>query len=93
MWGNILHEVMQGCLREGKWGSAWIDERIAKVVTAGEGGRGMGDLVKLGVSVEEAIREVKARAGGLKVFGERYMSHTPKVHFIFPNCFTFGGMN
>ena len=74
---------MQGCLREGQWGSRWIDERIGRVVRDGEGGRGLSDLVKLGVSVEEAIREVKARAGGLKVFGERYMSLTPKVDFPF----------
>ena len=70
---------MQGCLREGKWGKSWIDERIAKVVRTGDGARGMGDLVKLGVTVEEAIREVKARAGGLKAFGERYMAQAPKV--------------
>jgi DNA replication ATP-dependent helicase Dna2 len=70
---------MQGCLKEGEWASAWIDERIARVVRAGDGGRRLGDLVKLGVSVEEAIREVTGRAAGLKVFGERYMAQTPKV--------------
>jgi DNA replication ATP-dependent helicase Dna2 len=83
VWGNILHEVMQGCLREGQWGGEWIDERIERVVRAGEGGRGMGDLVRLGVGVEEAVREVKARAGGLKTFGERYMAHSPKVPSLF----------
>jgi DNA replication ATP-dependent helicase Dna2 len=80
VWGNVLHEVMQGCLREGKWGGGWIDEQIERVVRgAGGEGRGMGDLVRLGVGVEEAVREVKARAGGLKTFGERYMAQSPKV--------------
>lgn len=78
VWGNILHEVMQSCLREGRWDSGWINERIVKVVR-GVGGRGLGDLVKLGVSIQEAIREVKSRAGGLKAFGEKYMNSTPKV--------------
>lgn len=80
VWGNILHEVMQKCLREGQWGSDWIDDKIAKVVRGEDGGRGLADLVKLGVTVEEAIREVKARAGGLRAFGERYISQTPKVN-------------
>lgn len=83
VWGNVLHEVMQSCLREGRWDSRWIDERIRKVVRGGESGRGLGDLVKLGVSIEEAIREVKARAGGLKAFGEKYMASVPKVS---PDC-------
>lgn len=70
---------MQACLKEGRWEEEWINNRILGVVRGGEGGRGLGDLVKLGVSIEEAVKEIKARAGGLKAFGERYMSSTPKV--------------
>lgn len=77
VWGNILHEVMQACLRAGRWDDVWIEERIAEEVRRE---KGLGDLVKLGgVGVEEAVREVKARAGGLKVFGEKYMRNLPKV--------------
>jgi hypothetical protein len=49
-------------------------------------------LVKLGVGIEEAIREVKARAKGLKVFGERYMAQTPKVRprSFFMLCYIVG---
>ncbi|KIM72845.1 hypothetical protein PILCRDRAFT_736976 [Piloderma croceum F 1598] len=83
VWGNVLHEVMQRCLREGEWGGRWIDEQIERVVRgAGGEGRGMGDLVRLGVGVEEAVKEVKARAGGLKTFGERYMAQSPKATAI-----------
>lgn len=68
------------CLRAGRWDDAWIEERIAEEVRKEQG---LGDLVKLGgVGVEEAIREVKARAGGLTVFGERYMRDVPKVDFL-----------
>jgi DNA replication ATP-dependent helicase Dna2 len=84
VWGNVLHEVMQGCLRERQWSGGWIDRRIREVIVGGDGGgRGMADLVRLGVGVEQAVREVKARAGGLKTFGERYMAQNPKVRLQF----------
>ncbi|KAF7984152.1 hypothetical protein HWV62_16810 [Athelia sp. TMB] len=78
VWGSILHEVMQHCLREGRWELDWIDNKIGQVVRGEAGGRGLADLVRLGVSVEEAIREVKARAGGLHGFGEKYIAQKPK---------------
>lgn len=81
---------MQACLREDQWGNDWIDARIAGVVKGDDGGRGLSDLVKLEVTIEGAIREVKARAGGLKAFGERYMAQKPKVRiplpFIYDSC-------
>ena len=48
--------------------------------------KGLDEVVRLGgVGVEEGVREVKARAGGLEVFGERYMGKTPKVNIsLFP---------
>lgn len=74
---------MQHCLKENQWGLEWIDEKIAHVVRGEDGGRGLADLVKLGVTVEEAIREVKGRAGGLHAFGEKYIAQTPKVRIYF----------
>lgn len=73
---------MQGCLREGRWDEGWIDERIEGVIKNVDGMRGLADLVKLGVTVEEGIREVKKRAGGLVAFGERYMAQSPKVRYL-----------
>lgn len=68
---------MQACLRASRWDDAWIDERIAEEVRRE---KYLEDLVRLGgVSVEEAVREVKARAEGLKVFGKRYIGMMPKA--------------
>lgn len=73
VWGNMLHEVMQTCLREGRWDERWIDERIEEVARAG-----LGDLMRLNVDVDQAKHEVWARAGGLKTFATRYMYDLPK---------------
>jgi len=37
-------------LKEGEWGGGWIERVVGGV--GGEGGRWMGDLVRLGVGVE-----------------------------------------
>ncbi|GJE93896.1 DNA replication ATP-dependent helicase/nuclease DNA2 [Phanerochaete sordida] len=80
VWGNMLHEVMQTCLREGRWDEPRIDARIEEVARAN-----LGDLMRLNVDVDEAKREVWARAGGLKTFAARYMSDTPKDSGILTN--------
>ena len=72
---------MQSCLKEGRWDEGLINERIVNIVRGVGGGRGLEDLVKLGVNIQEAIREVRSRAGGLKAFGEKYMNSVPKVDF------------
>jgi len=70
----MLHEVMQSCLIHRRWDESWIEERIEQVLR-----KGLGELFKIGVGVEEARREVKARAKGLKGFAEKYISEIPKV--------------
>ena len=74
MWGNILHEVMQICLREERWDEGFMDAKVAEVVRAN-----LGSLLKIEMTVEQAIREVKMRAGGLKSFAEKYIAKTPRV--------------
>lgn len=75
VWGNILHEVMQACMQEGRWDVKWMDRKIEDVVR-----RGLGDLLSLNVNVDQAKREVWARASGLKTFSERYYGTvSPKV--------------
>lgn len=74
VWGNVLHEVMQSCLQDGQWGERSIESKIRGIVE-----RNLGDLMKLGITVEQAVREVKAKAGGLKTFAEKYISQRPKV--------------
>ena len=74
IWGNILHEVMQACLCEGRWDSAWLDAQIGDVVR-----RSLGDLMRVNMSIEQAVSEVRLRAQGLRSFADKYMSDTPKV--------------
>ncbi|KZT21167.1 Dna2-domain-containing protein [Neolentinus lepideus HHB14362 ss-1] len=80
VWGNMLHEVMQACLSHNKWEERWIDERIDEVVR-----KGLGELVKIGMDVNAAKREVKGRAKGLQTFAARYMSQVPKADAILTN--------
>ena len=74
IWGNILHEVMQACLCEGRWDSAWLDAQIGDVVR-----RSLGDLMRVNMGIEQAVSEVRLRAQGLRSFADKYMSDTPKV--------------
>lgn len=74
VWGNMLHEVMQECLRSGRWDDKWVEELIANEV-----GKGLGELMRVNVTVEQAMSEMKARARGIKSFAEKYISQVPKV--------------
>ncbi|EKM53179.1 uncharacterized protein PHACADRAFT_147492 [Phanerochaete carnosa HHB-10118-sp] len=80
VWGNILHEVMQTCLREGRWDKSWVDDRIEEVARTS-----LGDLMRLDVDVDQAKREVWARAGGLETFAARYMFNSPKDNAALTN--------
>lgn len=75
VWGNMLHEVMQSCFTAGRWEESWMNEKIDEVIY-----KGLNELLKLDVSVEQAKREVKTRAKGLLVFSQKYLSDTPKVY-------------
>lgn len=81
VWGNILHEVMQTCLLANRWEKSWIDDLIEDNVL-----KNLAELVKIGVGVEEATREVKLRSKGLRVFSERYIADKPKVSRFVPNA-------
>ena len=65
---------MQACLRARRWDAPWVDARIEEAARAA-----LGDLMRLGVDVDQAKREVWARAGGLATFAARYMADEPKV--------------
>jgi len=70
----MLHEVMQACLSSGNWEDSWIDERIEEVVRMG-----LADLIKINIGVDQAKREVKMRAKGLREFSQKYIAEIPKV--------------
>ncbi len=74
VYGSVLHEVLQRCLREDRWEQTFLDTCIEETVQAM-----LGDLVKLGVSKEVARREVADRARGLIPFQQRYLTDEPKV--------------
>ncbi|KAG6828441.1 hypothetical protein H0H92_007968 [Tricholoma furcatifolium] len=83
VWGNMLHEVMQSCLSEGRWEPTWVDGKIEEVIS-----KGLNELIKIDTSIEQAKREVTSRAKGLLAFSERYISDFPKPEAILTNTRT-----
>ncbi|KAI0654950.1 Dna2-domain-containing protein [Cubamyces menziesii] len=73
VWGNMLHEVMQTCLSVARWDDKFIDKQITEVAQ-----RGLGELLRLDMGIDQAIIEVKSKAKGLKAFAEKYISQSPK---------------
>ncbi|KAF9458560.1 DNA replication factor Dna2-domain-containing protein [Collybia nuda] len=80
VWGNMLHEVMQACFTASRWEKQWIDERIREVIL-----RGLNELIKIDIGIEQAARELSARAQGLVEFSKRYLSDVPKPDAILTN--------
>ncbi|KAG6852485.1 hypothetical protein C0991_011583 [Blastosporella zonata] len=83
VWGNMLHEVMESCLSENRWESTWVDEKIDEVIL-----RGLNELIKINVTIEQAKREITTRAKGLLAFSEKYISDFPKPGAILTNTRT-----
>ncbi|KAK0199920.1 DNA replication factor Dna2-domain-containing protein [Desarmillaria ectypa] len=73
VWGNMLHGVLQSCLLADRWDEIWVDDKIDEIVRSG-----LSDLVRINTNVEQAKREVKARAQGLHAFSEKYIAPSPK---------------
>jgi DNA replication ATP-dependent helicase Dna2 len=65
---------MQSCFSTGRWEEFWINEKIDEVIY-----KGLNELLKIDVSVEQAKREVRTRAKGLAVFSQKYIGDAPKV--------------
>ncbi|KAJ7134639.1 Dna2-domain-containing protein [Mycena epipterygia] len=80
VWGNVLHEVMQACLSSGRWEDVWVDEKIEEVMR-----EKISDIAKINLSVEDARREIKERAKGLKAFSQKYISDSPKAQATLTN--------
>jgi DNA replication ATP-dependent helicase Dna2 len=64
----MIHEVMQTCLASEKWDDNWIQCCIEDVIAGS-----LPILVKIGVEIEEARRELELRAKGLHTFARRYI--------------------
>jgi DNA replication ATP-dependent helicase Dna2 len=57
-----------------RWEDAWVEEKIEEVIR-----EKISDIAKINLSVEDARREIKLRAKGLKAFSEKYLADSPKV--------------
>ncbi|TBU22348.1 Dna2-domain-containing protein [Dichomitus squalens] len=80
VWGNILHEVMQTCLSVAKWDDKFMDKQISEAAQ-----RSLGELLRIGMSMPQAIIEVKARAKGLRAFADKYIAPSPKPEALMTN--------
>lgn len=74
VWGNMLHEIIQACLSDGRWDRTFIDQKTTEIIHAG-----MESLVRLGVNVDTAKAEIRKRAKGLEAFSQRFIGDSPKV--------------
>jgi DNA replication ATP-dependent helicase Dna2 len=67
---------MEKSLADGKWSDAELDQKANDAVK-----ENMVELIRVGVGVSQARRELKIRANGLRTFADRYISEEPKVAF------------
>jgi DNA replication ATP-dependent helicase Dna2 len=74
VYGTVLHDVFQQCLRERRWDAPWIEARVDTALSMV-----FGDLVRAGVTLSVAKDEILRRAAGVETFGERYIGDHPKV--------------
>jgi len=70
----MLHEIIQGCLADGRWDPTFIDNKTTEIVHAG-----MESLVRLDINVDTAKAEIRKRAKGLQAFSQRFIGDSPKV--------------
>ncbi|KAH8109923.1 Dna2-domain-containing protein [Phellopilus nigrolimitatus] len=73
VWGNMLHEIIQRCFTNHRWDAQHIETAVDDIIR-----KGLNELVRIGVSVEEAKAELGKRAGGLRTFGDRFIGEIPK---------------
>ncbi|GAA5950222.1 hypothetical protein JCM21900_003514 [Sporobolomyces salmonicolor] len=72
-YGNMLHELMQRCLLEGRWDDEWRYETIDEIVK--ENG---GMLWTMDLSFDAARSQLRERSKEFGTFAERFMGDKPK---------------
>ncbi|GAA5914570.1 hypothetical protein JCM5296_006275 [Sporobolomyces johnsonii] len=72
-YGNMLHELMQRCLLEGRWDDDWRYEAIDEIVK--ENG---GMLWTMDLSFDAARLQLRERSKEFGAFAERFMGDKPK---------------
>jgi DNA replication ATP-dependent helicase Dna2 len=79
VWGNFVHEIVQKSLRDALWDNAAITSKVDNLLKSP---RGIAELFRAGINIEQAKREISQRTQGLSGFGKRYMCTEPRVrHF------------
>ncbi|KAI0290929.1 AAA domain-containing protein [Multifurca ochricompacta] len=73
VYGTILHDVLQKCLKEKRWDARWIEAHVDTALSMA-----FGDLVRAGVTLSAAKDEILRRAAGVETFGQRYIGNKPK---------------
>jgi len=74
IYGNVLHEVVQACLRQKRWDSAFVEQQIVSHLNDV-----MGELLRIDIKLEDAKQAILERGKGVGIFGERYFGEVPKV--------------
>ncbi|KAI0262628.1 Dna2-domain-containing protein [Gloeopeniophorella convolvens] len=77
VYGTVLHDVLQTCLREKRWDAHWIEERVEEALSST-----LGSLVRAGVTLSTAKDEILRRAAGVETFGSRYIGDEPKPEAV-----------
>ncbi|KAI0317541.1 AAA domain-containing protein [Amylostereum chailletii] len=80
LYGNVLHEVIQACLRTGKWDQSYIETLVDEQLN-----NSLGGLLRINVNVDEAKQAILERGKGIAGFGKRYMGAIPKPNALLSN--------
>lgn len=76
-YGNMLHELMQACLTEGKWDKEWRKDKIDEIVM-----REVQTLWSMELGVDTAREQMLQRSEGFAAFEDLFFRPTPGVrHF------------
>ncbi|KAF7796319.1 hypothetical protein EIP86_007496 [Pleurotus ostreatoroseus] len=61
IWGNVLHELVQICLQNGRWEEDFVEAKLGEILRAN-----LGSLLGINITIEDAIVAIKERASGLQ---------------------------
>jgi DNA replication ATP-dependent helicase Dna2 len=81
-YGNMLHELMQACMTEGRWEDAWRESKIDEIVA-----KEVQTLWAMDVQVEKARESMREKTKAFGEFKEVFMGgKQPKVspHLCLP---------
>jgi DNA replication ATP-dependent helicase Dna2 len=75
-WGSFVHEIVQQSLNDALWDPAAIDAKVDDILKSP---RGISEVFRAGINMEEAKREISLRTRGIPTFGKRYFNKEPQV--------------